>query len=167
MPDIETVQEQSTGAMDAMTSSGEARPGIGSYVGTVALVGLGVALIEEELLAGMAIGVAAMAFPGLMPKLGNPLRPLMKSAVKTGYGIAGRARETMAEMSEQFQDVVAEVRAEQEHADMAGVNGSAAPHDAGAAPEAAAGNGRPAEHEATRAKRSSKTSTNQPSERAE
>src|SRR5690348_8816218 len=114
MPALENVNPASAGQIGP-GGQAEGRPTIGSYVGTVALVGLGVALIEEELLAGMALGVAAMAFPNLAPKLGETLRPLFKSAVRAGYGLAARTRETVAEVSEQFQDVVAEVKAEQEH----------------------------------------------------
>lgn len=165
MPEMETVQEQRLGATEQAGLTGAARPGIGSYVGTVALVGLGVALIEEELLAGMAIGVAAMAFPGLVPKLGSAFRPFLKSAVKAGYGFAGRARETMAEMSEEFQDVVAEVRAEQEHADMTGMNDqTATPHDEPAAQ--ASTNGHSAEHEGARPKKSGKATHNPSAESA-
>jgi hypothetical protein len=114
MPRLETVQESQPGAVTT-TGHRNGGPGIGSYVGTVALVGLGIAFIEEELLAGMAIGVAAMAFPNLVPRLGSVFRPALKSAVRAGYGLAARTRETVAEMSEEFQDVLAEVRAEQEH----------------------------------------------------
>ena len=83
---------------------------------TVALVGLGVALIEVELIPGMLIGIAAMAAPNLLPRLGNAFRPLLKSTVKAGYALAERAREVAAEAGEQFQDVVAEAKAEHESA---------------------------------------------------
>jgi hypothetical protein len=85
---------------------------LGKYIGSVALVGLGVALIEVELIPGMLIGVAAMMFPKLAPRLGNVVRPLVKSAVRAGVVITERARETVAEATEQVQDIVAEVRAE-------------------------------------------------------
>jgi hypothetical protein len=113
------------------------------------------AFIEEELLAGMAIGVAAMAFPNLMPRLGTALRPLLKSAVRAGYGVAARTRETVAEMSEQFQDVVAEVRAEQEH----GASWGEAPHEERTAETAAAATAEQAvESERTKGKKSGKGS---------
>jgi hypothetical protein len=111
MAEVESAREtqpRSEGRVDG-------RPTIGTYVGTVALVGLGVALIEEELLAGMLLGVAAMAFPNLVPRLGRAVRPLLKTAVRAGYGLAAKTRETVAEVGEQFEDVVAEVRAEHEH----------------------------------------------------
>jgi Protein of unknown function (DUF5132) len=91
----------------------ETNGGLGSKAATVALVGLGAALIEVELVPGILIGAAAMAMPNLLPKLGKALRPLVKEAVRAGYSLAGRAREGVAEVGEQFQDVVAEVKSEQ------------------------------------------------------
>lgn len=87
-----------------------------SKLATVAAVGLGAALIEAELIPGILIGVAAMLAPDLLPKLGRGLRPLIKGAVRTGYAFTERAKETIAEAGEQFQDIVAEVRAEQDTA---------------------------------------------------
>jgi hypothetical protein len=40
------------------------------------------------------------------------LRPLLKGAIRAGYGVANKAKETVAEAGEQFQDIVAEVKAE-------------------------------------------------------
>ena len=89
--------------------------GLGSKLATVAVIGVGVALIEVDLIPGMLIGIAAMLAPNLLPKLGTGLRPLIKGAVRAGYSLADKARETVAEASEQFQDIVAEVKSE-EHA---------------------------------------------------
>ena len=83
---------------------------------TVAAVGVAAALIEVDLIPGMLLGVAAMLAPNLLPRLGNGLRPLIKSAVRAGYSIAERTRETVAEAGEQLQDIVAEVRSEQQPA---------------------------------------------------
>ena len=80
---------------------------------TVAAVGVAAALIEVDLIPGMLLGVAAMLAPNLLPKVGNGLRPLIKEAVRAGYNATSKARETMAEAGEQFQDIVAEVKAEQ------------------------------------------------------
>lgn len=80
---------------------------------TVAAVGVAAALIETELIPGMILGVAAMLAPDLLPKIGGGLRPLLKGALRAGYNVASRARESIAEASEQFQDIVAEVKAEQ------------------------------------------------------
>jgi Protein of unknown function (DUF5132) len=91
----------------------ETNGGLRSKVATVALVGLGAALIEVELIPGILIGAAAMAMPNLLPKLGKALRPLVKETVRAGYSLADRARESVAEVGEQFQDMVAEVKSEQ------------------------------------------------------
>jgi hypothetical protein len=80
-------------------------------VATIAVVGVGAALISTELIPGMLIGVAAAFLPGIGPKL----RPLFKSTVKAGYSAVRKTRELMAEAQEQIQDVVAEAKAD--HAD--------------------------------------------------
>lgn len=84
-----------------------------SKLATVAAVGIGAALIEVELIPGMLLGVAAMLVPNLLPRLGSGLRPLVKGAVRAGYSVAERTKETVAEANEHFQDIVAEVRSEQ------------------------------------------------------
>src|SRR4029077_8752322 len=87
---------------------------LASKVATVAVIGLGAALIEAELIPGMLIGAAAVLAPNFLPKLGNALKPLLKTTVKAGYAFASRTRETMAEAGEHFQDIVAEAKAEAE-----------------------------------------------------
>ena len=67
---------------------------------TIAVVGVGVALISAELIPGMLIGVAAAFLPGVGPKM----RPFLKNTVKAGYGAMRKTREMMAEASEQMQD---------------------------------------------------------------
>jgi len=84
-----------------------------SKLATVAAVGIGAALIEVELIPGMLLGVAAMLIPNLLPRLGNGIRPLVKGAVRAGYSVAERTKGTVAEASEHFQDIMAEVRSEQ------------------------------------------------------
>jgi hypothetical protein len=93
---------------------------VGSRLATVAVVGLGVALIEAELIPGMLIGIGAMLAPNLMSKLGTGLRPLIKSAMRAGYALAEKAKETVAEASEQYQDMVAEVHSEQDRSPASG-----------------------------------------------
>ena len=85
---------------------------IGNKIATVAIVGLGAALIEAELIPGILIGAAAMLMPNVFPKFGKALRPLVKQTVRAGYALAGRAREGVAELNEQVQDIVAEVKSE-------------------------------------------------------
>ena len=77
---------------------------------TIAVVGVGVALISSELLPGMLIGVAAALLPGIGPKM----RPFLKSTVKAGFSAVRKTREMIAEASEQVQDMIAEVQAEDE-----------------------------------------------------
>lgn len=89
---------------------------VASKMATVALVGLGAALIEVELIPGILIGVAAMLAPDVVPKVGRGLRPLVKSVIRAGYAVTERTKETIAEAGEQIQDIVAEVRSEQETA---------------------------------------------------
>lgn len=90
---------------------------------TVAAVGVAAALIEVELIPGMLLGVAAMLAPNLVPKIGGALRPVVKSAVRAGYNVAAKTRESVAEASEQFQDIVAEVKSEQHGSPTMGSNG--------------------------------------------
>ena len=73
---------------------------------TIAVVGVGVALISAELLPGMLIGVAAAFLPGIGPKL----RPFLKSTVRASYSAVRKTREMMAEASEQIQDAIAEAK---------------------------------------------------------
>jgi Protein of unknown function (DUF5132) len=63
----------------------------------------------------MLIGAAAVLAPNFLPKVGNAVRPFLKSTIKAGYAFAARAKETMAEAGEHFQDIVAEAKAEAEH----------------------------------------------------
>jgi hypothetical protein len=92
-------------------------------VATVAVIGLGVALIEVELIPGLILGAAAAFLPNLMPSL----RPAMKSTVRASYKFAQKTREVFAEASEQVQDMVAEAKLEQEPAAQAAVDGARKP----------------------------------------
>lgn len=64
----------------------------------------------------LGIGVAMVA-PSVLPNLATGLRPLAKSLVKGGVTLYDAAKEGFAEAGEQFNDLVAESRAEmaQEH----------------------------------------------------
>jgi hypothetical protein len=80
------------------------------------------ALIEPELLAGMAIGAGILLFSGVVTNVvsailrpvvvGGVLRPVVKAAVKAGYQAVEQTREIIAEATEDVQDMVAEARAE-------------------------------------------------------
>ncbi len=97
------------GAGQIMAETGLEREG--PSLATAALVGIGVALIEPELIPGLLIGAGAFLAPKLLPALGNALRPAVKGLVKAGMAV----RETVAEAGEHFEDIVAEARAESEH----------------------------------------------------
>jgi hypothetical protein len=79
-------------------------------VATIAVIGVGAALIATELIPGMLIGLAAAFLPGLGPKL----RPMFKSTVRAGYAAVQKTREVVAEASESMEDVVAEAKADHE-----------------------------------------------------
>jgi Protein of unknown function (DUF5132) len=96
-----------------LPSAADTNGGLGSKLATIAAIGVGVALIEAELIPGMLIGVAAALAPNLLDKVGLSLRPLVKSAVRASLNLTEQAKEKIAEAGEQFQDIVAEVRAEQ------------------------------------------------------
>ena len=91
---------------------------------TIAVVGVGVALISAELIPGMLIGVAAAFLPGIGPKL----RPFFKSTVKASYSAFRKTREMVAEAGEQIQDVIAEVNTEHAHPAASSPPPPSAPH---------------------------------------
>lgn len=83
-----------------------------SMLTTGALIGVA-ALIEPELLVGMAVGAGiAMASNWLPDLAGGIVRPLVKTVIKAGYAAATLTREMVSEASESVQDIVAEARAE-------------------------------------------------------
>ena len=67
---------------------------------------------EAALLPGIVLGVAAVAAPKYVPKLGAALNPLFRSAVRGTYKISQKTKEMLAEAHEQVNDIVAEVNAE-------------------------------------------------------
>lgn len=85
--------------------------GLGAGIATAAVVGVGVALIEVAWIPGIVIGVAAMAFPKLFPSVRAGMKPMLRTAIKTGYSASQKTREWVAEAGEQVSDMVAEVRA--------------------------------------------------------
>jgi hypothetical protein len=81
---------------------------------TVGVVAVGAALFEVALLPGIALGVAAMLAPKYAPNLGNALGPMFRSSVRSIYRFGQKTNEMVAEAKEQVQDIVAEVKAEQD-----------------------------------------------------
>jgi hypothetical protein len=82
-------------------------------VGTAAAIVVGAALIEVELIPGLIIGAGAVLLGKLFPELSGYVRPMIKGVVRAGFSASQKAREVMAEASEQVQDLVAEVKLEQ------------------------------------------------------
>lgn len=87
-----------------------------SAVATAAVVGTAVAVIESELIPGLLIGAAAMLVGKMFPRVTRGMRPVAKMIIRGGIAISDKAREVVAETGEQFQDIVAEARAERDQA---------------------------------------------------
>ena len=106
-----------TQAAEAGSRPVEESAQVPSLLTSAALIGIG-ALIEPELLAGMAIGAgivfASRWFPNI---IGDLLRPVAKTAVKAGYTAVTAAREAVAGVTEGVEDLMAEARAEHESAE--------------------------------------------------
>jgi hypothetical protein len=88
--------------------------GDAASVATAAAIVVGAALIEVELIPGLIIGAGAILLGKLFPEMGAYVRPAIKGAVRAGFFMTQKAREVMAETSEQVHDLVAEVKHEQE-----------------------------------------------------
>jgi hypothetical protein len=62
---------------------------------------------------GLAISVGAILLaPVVLPALAGLARPMAKAAIKGGILVYEKSRETAAELSEVFEDLVAEAKAE-------------------------------------------------------
>jgi Protein of unknown function (DUF5132) len=92
--------------------AGEDRSDMVATVATVAVVGIAAAAFEAALLPGIVLGVAAVAAPKYLPKLGAALNPLFRSTVRGAYKMGQKTKEMLAEAHEQVNDIVAEVHAE-------------------------------------------------------
>jgi hypothetical protein len=112
---LETVEAHED-AQDVLEEAG-ADPNMLATVATVGVVGVGVALVEAALLPGLLLGVAAVAAPKYMPRLGAALTPIFRSTVRGVYKAAHKTREIVAEAQEQVGDIVAEMEAEHGRAD--------------------------------------------------
>ena len=70
---------------------------------------------NNDFLKGLAIGVGiALAAPLVIRSLSGSARPLAKAALKTGMTFYEKSRETMAEVGEVVEDLMAEVSDEVE-----------------------------------------------------
>jgi hypothetical protein len=90
------------------SEAAESNGDLAATVATIAVVGVGVALISAELIPGMLLGVAATLLPGVRGKV----KPFFRHTVKAGYAAVRKTRELVAEAGEQFQDIVAEAKSE-------------------------------------------------------
>jgi hypothetical protein len=88
-----------------------------SSVATAAAIVVGAALIEVELIPGLIIGAGAILLGKFFPEASSYVRPAIKGAVRAGFSATHKIREILAEANEQVQDLVAEVKNEQEHPD--------------------------------------------------
>jgi predicted transcriptional regulator len=64
---------------------------------TVAVVGIGTAVVEAALLPAVILGAAAVWLPKYFPKAGRTLRPLFKATVQGAYKISEKTRSLIAE----------------------------------------------------------------------
>ncbi|HXW26288.1 MAG TPA: DUF2061 domain-containing protein [Xanthobacteraceae bacterium] len=65
-------------------------------VATIAIVGLGAAVLEAALVPGVILGVAAVLAPKVLPKIGGALDPLLRATVRGVQRLGEKARETAA-----------------------------------------------------------------------
>ena len=71
--------------------------GDAASVATAAVIVVGAALIEVELIPGLIIGTGAVLLGKLFPEMSAYVRPAIKGALRAGISIAQKAREAMAE----------------------------------------------------------------------
>ena len=70
-------------------------------------------LFKNDVARGVALGVsAALVAAAAIPIIVTATRPLARAALKSGLLVYEKGREALAEAEEQFEDLVAEVRAE-------------------------------------------------------
>ncbi|MCA9497680.1 MAG: DUF5132 domain-containing protein [Nitrospirales bacterium] len=70
----------------------------------------------EAVIGGVVVGaVAAVAVPSIASGIGSVLRPLAKEIIKGGIVAYTAVSEMVAETGEQFNDIVAEAKAEIGH----------------------------------------------------
>jgi hypothetical protein len=83
--------------------------------------------LKGSVLTGLAVGIGAVVLaPVVLPALAGAGKPLMKAAVKSGIILFEKGKETVAELSEVVEDIVAEARAEMAEAHEEAVSAAAA-----------------------------------------
>jgi len=109
---LETSEHVHAAETEGVEPAGEDRNDMVATVATVAVVGIAAAVFEAALLPGIVLGVAAVAAPKYLPKMGAALNPLFRSTVRGAYKMGQKTKEMLAEAHEQVNDIVAEVHAE-------------------------------------------------------
>src|SRR5262249_3924800 len=98
---LETSEHVHAPETEGVAPAGEDRGDMVATVATVAVVGIAAAAFEAALLPGIVLGVAAVAAPKYVPKIGAALNPLFRSTVRGAYKIGQKTKEMLAEAHEQ------------------------------------------------------------------
>lgn len=68
---------------------------------------------KGNILSGLAIGIGgAILAPVVLPIVASVTKPIVKAAIKGGILLYEKGKESVSEVSEVFEDLVAEVKAE-------------------------------------------------------
>ncbi len=93
-------------------------------------------LFKGNAVTGIAVGIGvAILAPVIVPVVAAIAKPLAKSAIKAGMVFYEKGRETVAELGEVFEDLVAEAKAEMEAGATAAAAAIPAPPQAETTPE--------------------------------
>lgn len=69
--------------------------------------------LKGNIITGLAIGIGASIFaPQVIPALAGVIKPIAKAAIKGSLILYEKSKETVAEVGEMMEDIVAEVKAE-------------------------------------------------------
>jgi hypothetical protein len=110
-----TAKARQSSASSLVTRGKDLLTGDAGGVAAAAGIIVGAALIEIELIPGLLIGAGAILLGKLFPGVGEYVRPAVKGALRAGLAMTHKAREVMAEASEQVHDLMAEVKHEQQN----------------------------------------------------
>ena len=94
---LETSEHVHAPENEGVEPAGEDRSDMVATVATVAVVGIAAAAFEAALLPGIVLGVAAVAAPKYLPKMGAALNPVFRSTVRGAYKIGQKTKEMLAE----------------------------------------------------------------------
>ncbi len=75
--------------------------------------------LKGNILSGLAIGIGATIIaPVVIPILASAVKPIAKATIKSGLMLYEKGKETVAEVSEMVEDIVAEAKAEMAEANL-------------------------------------------------